>query len=81
MTYHVGIGGLQTIMELKAIVGKNIVKYRKDKNLTQQDLAYRADISVSHLRNIERGQVNTTLDIVERVSRSLDIPPVDLFNR
>lgn len=67
-------------MDLKDIVGKNIVKYRKEQHLTQQDLAYRADISVSHLRNIERGQVNTTLDVVDRVSKSLEIPPLDLFN-
>lgn len=66
-------------MDLKAIVGRNILKYRKEKTFTQQHLAYHADISVSHLRNIERGQVNTTLDILDRVSKTLGINVVDLL--
>ena len=67
-------------MDLKTTVGNNIVKYRKDRHITQQALASKSEISISHLRNIEHGTGNTTLDILERLSDALEIMPADLFN-
>ncbi len=66
-------------MDLKTTVGNNIVKYRKNRKITQQVLAYKSEISISHLRNIEHGTGNTTLDILERLSYALEISPEELF--
>ncbi|WP_343264700.1 helix-turn-helix transcriptional regulator, partial [Ligaoa zhengdingensis] len=66
-------------MTLKSILGQNIVTVRKEKNITQQNLATMAGISVSHLRSIEHGKGNTTVDIIERVSSCLKIQPYSLL--
>ena len=66
-------------MELKQILGANIVIKRKQKSITQQMLASMSDISISHLRNIEHGVGNTTVDVLERISRSLGIKPSHLL--
>ncbi len=66
-------------MDLKLTVGNNIVKYRKNQRLTQQELAYRSEISISHLRNIEHGTGNTTLEILERLSGALSVAPEELL--
>lgn len=62
-------------MELKEIIGSNIVKFRTRHNMTQQTLAENAEISVSHLRNIEHGRINTTVDTIERLSNCLEVSP------
>lgn len=66
-------------MNLKIILGQNIVAYRKKCGMTQQVLAHLADISISHLRNIEHGSGNTTVDMLERIARSLEVHPSDLL--
>lgn len=68
-------------MELKRILGKNIVERRIQADITQQQLAANAEISVSHLRNIEHGRGNATIDMIERISRSLNVLPEDLFKK
>lgn len=68
-------------MELKRILGKNIVERRIQADITQQQLASNAEISVSHLRNIEHGRGNATIDMIERISRSLNVLPEDLFKK
>lgn len=66
-------------MDLKRILGVNILRYRVREKLTQQQLASDAEISVSHLRNIEHGRGNATVDMIERISKSLKVMPEDLF--
>ncbi|MGI5897521.1 MAG: helix-turn-helix domain-containing protein [Oscillospiraceae bacterium] len=66
-------------MDLKNVLGQNIVKYRSQNRITQQTLAVRADVSISHLRNIEHGETNTTVDVIERISRELHVEASVLF--
>jgi transcriptional regulator with XRE-family HTH domain len=68
-------------MELKKVLGKNVVKHRILAEITQQELAADAQISVSHLRNIEHGRSNATIDMIERISKSLNVLPEELFRK
>ena len=54
-------------------LGKNIHKERKEKGLTQAQLALKIGISVNHLSKIERGAVNPTVDLVELIIKALSI--------
>lgn len=51
-----------------AEIGRNIVLLRKAKNISQEQLALRAEMSVSFLRDIEHGQANPSLDSLERLA-------------
>lgn len=60
--------------------GKNLRRLRKEANLSQEDLANDADIPLSQVGRIERGEVNTTISTVQVLSLALKVPITDLFN-
>ncbi len=66
-------------MALRQIIGENVKKYRLEKDISQQDLAYGAKISISCLRRIEHGEENITVDLLENLAYSLGVEPKDLL--
>lgn len=64
------------------IVRKNIKKYRKLANITQQELADRIDVSMHYISQIESANPNKyfTLVIVGRISDALNIDIRKLFD-
>jgi len=59
--------------------GANVVKLRKTKKLTQEQLADEAGIERSYMGAIERGERNPTLRKVYQISNALKIKASDLF--
>lgn len=62
------------------VVGKNLKKYRKEKNLTQERLASRAGYHRTYISALERGRVNPTLRTLTNLSDELGIPIKELFD-
>ena len=60
--------------------GKNLRKLRKEKNLSQEDLANDADIPINQIGRIERAEVNTTLSTMRAISKALNVHITELFN-
>lgn len=54
-------------------IGQNITMLRKEKGLTQEQLALNADMSISHLRAIEHGKGNPSIRTLKRLSDALDV--------
>ncbi len=63
----------------REVLGKTIQKLRKERKMTQEDLADSAHINVSYLAKIENGYVNTTVRYLIKVSRGLKVSVKDLF--
>lgn len=63
------------------IIGENVAYYRKKKNLTQEGLALKANISRTHISHIEAEHVHKapSLDILFRLCSILSIEPYQLF--
>ena len=59
--------------------GRNVWRLRKERGLSQEALAYYAKLTVSYVGQIERGQRNPTLDVVEKFANALGVHPSDLF--
>ena len=59
----------------------NIRKLRKEKGLTQQDLADLAELSHGYIREIESLNMGITfsLDAVEKIANALEIKAIVLF--
>jgi transcriptional regulator with XRE-family HTH domain len=55
-------------------IGKAIKLCRVQRNLTQKELAERADISKSYLSLIERGKRDPTFSTVEDIATALNVP-------
>lgn len=66
-------------MKLKTILGKNVKYHRYRKNLTQEQLSDRLDVSPNYIGRLERGQHSPSLDKIERIAKCLGVKPFELF--
>lgn len=58
-------------MKLRAIFAANVKARRKAMNLSQEEVALRADVSRSFMYEIERAGYSARLDVVERIAKVL----------
>jgi len=54
-------------------IGSKIKKHREEKSLTQEKLAREANISLSYLYKLEKGNNNPTFDVIKRIADVLNI--------
>lgn len=59
--------------------GERISFLRKDLNLSQDELAFKVNISPSYLSSIERGITDTTISTSKRLAKALNIELNELF--
>lgn len=65
------------------IIRKNIKKFRKERKLTQQQLAEAVDLSVDYICEIESPTKNKSFSIVAlgRIADALQVDIKDFFNK
>lgn len=63
------------------VFSDNIKKYRRKRNLTQEELAEFSDLSISYIKQIEscKDFKNLTLTTMLKLSKALDVSISDLF--
>jgi transcriptional regulator with XRE-family HTH domain len=66
-------------MNVKSCFGENLKLYRKEKQLSQEKLSEKLDISVKHLSAIERGLTFVSAELLEKLAISLEIPVFCFF--
>jgi transcriptional regulator with XRE-family HTH domain len=66
-------------MDLREVFAANLRRLRNAKGLSQDDLAYQADISRSYLSKLERGVFYASLKIVGKIARTLEVEPAELL--
>ena len=59
--------------------GKRLKGLRRDRDLTQLELAEILDMSPNFIGMIERGERNTTVENVFKIARALNVKPSNLF--
>jgi len=67
--------------DIAKLIGKRIRNYRTKQNLSQEKLAELSGCHPTYIGQIERGEKNATLESIEKISNSLDIPLSRLFER
>ena len=67
-------------MEKYKYLGLNIAYYRKEKGLSQSDLAEKINISRTHMSRIETADCAVSLDVVFDICDVLEIKPIRLFD-
>ena len=63
----------------KELFGRNVRKYRIAKNLTQEALGYLAGMQQPAVGKIERGESNTTIQNMSKLSEALGVEMAELF--
>jgi transcriptional regulator with XRE-family HTH domain len=60
-------------------VAKKLKSLRRDRDLTQADIAEKAKMSTNYYAKIERGEVRPSVDIYERLAKALKVTASDIF--
>ena len=68
-------------MDLREMFATNLRRLRHEKGLSQDDLAYEAEVSRSYLAQLEKGTYFTSLKIVGRLADALGVEPEELIKK
>ncbi len=66
--------------EILVKFGQRVREIRKEKNLSQEDLSYKADLHRTYIGMIERAEKNITLVNIEKIAKALNVDLIELFN-
>ncbi|WP_334162653.1 helix-turn-helix domain-containing protein [Phenylobacterium sp.] len=66
-------------MDVVKLLGRNVKAWRRQRGLTQEELAARADMDRSYVSDLERGQRNPSVKALGRLALALDIEPALLL--
>lgn len=68
-------------MTLRDTFARNVRHWRHARGMSQEALAYEAEISRSYLYELERGKYPANLDFIERIAKVLAVEPSQLLER
>jgi transcriptional regulator with XRE-family HTH domain len=66
---------------LRSILGENVRRLRLERQLSQEELAFEAEIDRTYVSQIERGVINPSLLVLFKVSGVLGVGVTDLLIR
>jgi transcriptional regulator with XRE-family HTH domain len=58
----------------RAILGRNVHRLRRQRGMTQEELAFEAEIDLTYMGGIERGKRNPSLLVMARIAKALSVP-------
>lgn len=70
-------------MENKEVLvkfGQRVMELRKEKNLSQEELSFKANLHRTYIGMIERAEKNITLVNIEKIAKALNVELKELFN-
>ena len=67
-------------MKLRDVFIKNMIKYRKEANLSQEKLAELSDLSINYIGEIERNTRKVSIDTIEKIAIGLNVKPNELLD-
>jgi transcriptional regulator with XRE-family HTH domain len=67
-------------MNAEILLGRRIRKLRTEKGWTQQELGDHADVNYKFIGEIERGQQNPSLKVLEKIAIAFDVELQQLFH-
>jgi transcriptional regulator with XRE-family HTH domain len=67
-------------MDWRSVLGENVRRLRHQRGLTQEQLAFEAQIDLTYMGGIERGRRNPSLLVIARLAAALDVTPAGLLD-
>ena len=65
--------------EILNLFGENVRKYRRLLNISQEELAHRAELHRTYIGMIERAEKNITLVNINKIANALEVKIEDLL--
>lgn len=66
-------------MDVRRRVGLNVKRFRQEKGLSQEALAFEAKLHRTYISGVERGVRNPTVVVLERIALALAVPASKLL--
>ena len=66
-------------MDLREVFAANLRRLRNAKGVSQDELAYEANVSRSYLSQLEKGTFYASLNVVGRLAEALNVEPAELL--
>jgi transcriptional regulator with XRE-family HTH domain len=66
-------------MDLREVFATNLRRIRHARGLSQDDLAYEAEVSRSYLSQLEKGVFYASLNVIGRLAEALECEPAELL--
>ena len=66
-------------MDIKLKVGQRIRVLRKEMGLSQENLAYKAEVDRTYVTDVENGRRNVSVEILERIIKALEVSFTEFF--
>jgi transcriptional regulator with XRE-family HTH domain len=67
-------------MDMRRLVGGNVARIRREKGLTQEQLAERSGFSQQYISDLERGRRNPTIVSLYEFAQALGVSHIDLVS-
>ena len=67
------------ISQIDIQFGARIAELRKQRNISQEELAERCGVHRTYIGSIERGEKSPTLNTIDKFAKGLDIAIIEFF--
>ena len=67
-------------MDVKELVGKRVKELRKNLTLSQEALAYKAEVDRTYVTDVENGRRNISIETLKKIIDALEVSISDFFN-
>ena len=68
------------MQDWRVVLGRNVRRIRQQRKLTQEQLAFEAEIDLTYVGGIERGRRNPSLMVMVRIADALRVPLAKLLS-
>lgn len=68
-------------MDVRVRIGLNVQRLRRGKELSQEELAARADVHQTYLSGVERGKRNASIMVLDRIAKALSVDISEFFKK
>lgn len=68
-------------MDIRDVLASNLRQLRQAKELSQEELAHRAELDRTYVSSLERSVYSASIDVVDRLARELGVEAADLLRQ
>jgi transcriptional regulator with XRE-family HTH domain len=68
-------------MDYRQVFAANLRRIRHEKGISQEELAYEAEVNRTYMSKVEKGDTWVGLEIMVKLSGALGVEPADLLQR
>ena len=66
-------------MNIREILAANLKRYRRERGVSQEELAHLAEIDRTYISSLERCQYAASIEVVDRLAKALGVETAELL--